>query len=563
MNPGISRLDGAIIAIYLVAVVGLGVAAGFLRRQGARGGEGGHYFLAGNTLAWPVIGLAMFAANISTVHLVSLAEAAYKFGLVFGNFEWMAGFTLILLSLFFAPLYLRARVATLPDFLERRFNRGCRDVLSVVSLFSAIVIHMGVALYTAAWVLRGILGLAPGATILGLDALILFIILLGVLTGLYTMLGGLLAVVWTESVQTVLLLVGAIVITVAGYLEVGGWSAMVQTLATHPHPLAGVVDSQVTWGTGNFLNMARTAGDPSGLAWYSILLGYPVLGIWYWCCDQTIVQRVLAAKDEKHARLGPLFCAFLKIWPVFFFVLPGVICVALVQQNAFGGAAPQTAADTYTFLITHLLPVGLKGLVAAAMLAAAMQTCSAALNSTATLVAYDLFKRHRPDLRDHTLVTIGRITTVLGTILAVVCSPLFGHYTTIFEGINKLISYVAPPITTVFLLGVFWKRASGRSALITLVAGMGLGAVMFVVDWNGIYKGDFMLIAFLLLVTCLVIMAVTTLLFPEALKEEARPLVWENWSEPLRAKCGSGFSDCRLLSAVILAIFVALYSVFR
>src|ERR1700729_2917989 len=196
MNPSMSSLDWTIIAAYLLAVVGLGVAAGWWRRKGEKGGEGGHYFLAGNTLKWPVIGLAMFAANISTVHLVSLAEAAYKFGLVYGNYEWMAGFTLILLSLFFAPLYLRSRVATLPDFLERRFNRGCRDVLAVISLFSAIVIHMGVALYTAAWVLRGILGLAPGATIFGVDALWCFIAVLGVLTGIYTMVGGLLAVVW-------------------------------------------------------------------------------------------------------------------------------------------------------------------------------------------------------------------------------------------------------------------------------------------------------------------------------------------------------------------------------
>src|SRR6266478_3471197 len=254
-SSSIGPLDGAIVALYMLAVVGLGVAAGFLRRKNERGGEGGHYFLAGNTLAWPVIGLAMFAANISTVHLVSLAEAAYKFGLVFGNFEWMAGFTLILLSLFFAPLYLRSRVATLPEFLERRFNRGCRDVLSIVSLFSAIVIHMGVALYTAAWVLRGILGLMPGATVLGMDALLVFITVLGVLTGIYTMLGGLLAVVWTESVQTVLLLVGAIVITVVGYSRIGGWRELGHTLATHPHPLATVSDSNVTWGTGNFLHM--------------------------------------------------------------------------------------------------------------------------------------------------------------------------------------------------------------------------------------------------------------------------------------------------------------------
>jgi SSS family solute:Na+ symporter len=564
MNDSMSSLDWTIIAAYLLAVVGLGVAAGFLRGKNERGGEGGHYFLAGNTLAWPVIGLAMFAANISTVHLVSLAEAAYKYGLVFGNFEWMAGFTLILLSLFFAPLYLRSRVATLPDFLERRYNRGCRDVLSIVSLFSAIVIHMGVALYTAAWVLRGILGLGPGALILGVDALMLFIVILGLLTGAYTMLGGLLAVVWTESVQTILLLVGAVVITVTGYCRIGGWTELAHALATHPHPLASVVGSKVTWGTGNFLNMARDAKDPSGLPWYSILLGYPVLGIWYWCCDQTIVQRVLAAKDERNARLGPLFCAFLKILPVFLFVLPGVICVALVQKNAFGGAAPQTSADTYTFLVTHLLPVGLKGLVAAAMLAAAMQTCSAALNSTATLVAYDLFKRHRPDISGHQLVRIGKITTVAGTILAIVCSPLFGHYTTIFEGINKLISYVAPPITTVFLFGVFWKASSGKSAFITLVAGMVLGLVAFYLDWNNIYRGDFMLLAFFLLVACAIIMVATTFLFPEPLEAEAGSLVWDNWREPLRGSaCGRGLGDYRVLAGAIATVFVALYLSFR
>jgi SSS family solute:Na+ symporter len=564
MNPSMSSLDWLIVAIYLLAVVGLGIAAGFLWRKNERGGEGGHYFLAGNTLAWPVIGLAMFAANISTVHLVSLAEAAYKFGLVFGNFEWMAGFTLILLSLFFAPLYLRSRVTTLPDFLERRFNRGCRDVLSVISLFSAIVIHMGVALYTAAWVLRGILNLAPDRKMFGLQPLMLFILVLGILTGIYTMLGGLLAVVWTESVQTVLLLTGAVVMTVAGYLKIGGWTELARTLASHPHPLAAVAASNVTWSTGNFLHMARGATDPSGLSWWSILLGYPVLGIWYWCCDQTIVQRVLAAKDERNARLGPLFCALLKVLPVFLFVLPGVICVALVQKNAFNGAAPPTAADTYTFMLTHLLPVGLKGLVAAAMLAAAMQTCSAALNSSATLVAYDLFKRYQPGLDDHQLVRIGKITTVVGTIVAVLASPLFGHYATIFEGINKLISYVAPPITAVFLLGVFWRRASGKSAFITLISGMVLGLTAFYLDWNALYRGDFMLVAFWLFVACVFIMLVTTVLFPEPLKAEALLLTWENWREPLRGGAnGLALGNFRLVAAAILVMLAVLYVAFR
>src|SRR5579872_1319221 len=560
MNAPMSSLDWAIIAVYLLAVVGLGIAAGLLRRNNERGGEGGRYFLAGNTLSWPVIGLAMFAANISTVHLVSLAETAYKFGLVFGNFEWMAGFTLILLSLFFAPLYLRSRVATLPDFLERRFNRRCRDVLSIVSLFSAIVIHMGVALYTAAWVLQGILGVAPDKIILGLHPLTWFIAALGTLTGIYTVSGGLLAVVWTESVQTVLLLTGAVVTTVAGYLKVGGWAALGQTLASHPHPLAAAQAGSVTWGTGNFLNMARGASDPSGLPWWSVVLGYPVLGIWYWCCDQTIVQRVLAAKDEKNARLGPLFCALLKVLPVFLFVLPGVMCVALVQKNAFNGEAPQTAADTYTFMLTHLLPVGLKGLVAAALLAAAMQTCSAALNSSATLVAYDLFKRHKPGLTDHQLVRIGRITTLAGVIAAIAVSPLFGHYPTIFQGLNQLISYVAPPITAVFLLGVFWRRASGKSAFITLVAGTVLGMIAFYLDWNAIYRGDFMLMAFWLFLACIVIMTVTTFLFPEPLTAEAELLVWNNWRDPL---CGQASGNYRVVAMCIVLMFAGLYFVFR
>lgn len=233
----ISTADLLVIFAYLVGIVGLGIWVGFRRRCG---GEGSHYFLAGNTLTWPVIGLAMFAANISTVHLVSLGGSAYKYGLIYGNFEWMAGFTLILLSLFFAPLYLRSRVPTLPDYLERRFNRNCRDSLAFISIVSAIVIHIGVALYTAAWVLRGILGIDPTATIASVDALMFFIIVLGVLTGVYTMIGGLLAVVMTESAQIVLLLIGAVCITAIGFIKIGGWTALTNTLATQLHPMAGI-----------------------------------------------------------------------------------------------------------------------------------------------------------------------------------------------------------------------------------------------------------------------------------------------------------------------------------
>ena len=595
MNTGMTKLDWAIIVGYLLGVVGIGVAAGFRRRRST---DGSHYFLADNTLTWPIIGLAMFAANISTVHLVSLAQSAYTSGLLYGNYEWMAGFTLILLSLFFAPLYLRTRVPTLPDYLERRYNRHCRDALSFVSLISAIVIHIGVALFTAAAVLCFIFAIPETKTILGLNAMMFFIVALGVLTGLYTVIGGLLAVVWTESIQTVLLLLGAVGITAVGYHAVGGWDALSNLLATHPHPLLGR-EGGPELSTRAFLHMMHRGGDYTVIAnvpWYSILLGYPVIGIWYWCCDQTIVQRVLAAKDEKHARLGPLFCAFIKIMPVFLFVLPGVICVALVQKGYFGSetvdgvaraVGPAASKDAYPFMITHLLPTGLKGLVVAAMLAAAMQTCSAALNSAATLFAYDIWKRWNPQTTDHRLVNIGRWTTLVATVLAIVLSPIFGHYDTIFKGLNVLISYVAPPITAVFLVGVFWRKAGGRAAFITMMVGGFIGAVGFSLDFfkgtvvgagataesiaaspvlNFIYNialKDFMLASFGLFCLCVVILVIASLALAEPLKEEARALVWERWTDPLRGQGGAGFADYRFLAALVVVIFVALYFVFR
>ena len=584
-----SQLDWGIIAVYMIVVVGIGVLAGFVRKKT---GDGTHYFLADNSLRWPVIGLAMFAANISTVHLVSLAQSAYTSGLLYGNFEWMAGFTLVLLSLFFAPLYLRTRVPTLPDYLERRYNRNCRDALSIVSLFSAIVIHIGVALFTAATVLCFIFGISDDTTILGLSPMMFFIVALGGLTGVYTVIGGLLAVVWTESVQTVLLLVGAICITVAGYQAIGGWDALAQTLANNPHPLLGK-EGDPALATSSFLNMLHSGHDSTvigNVPWYSILLGYPVIGIWYWCCDQTIVQRVLAAKDERHARLGPLFCAFIKILPVFFFVLPGVICVALVQKGYFGaGVGPLASKDAYPFMITHLLPVGLKGLVVAAMLAAAMQTCSAALNSSATLFSYDIWKRWRPATTDSQLVIIGRWTTVVATLLAIVLSPIFGHYSTIIQGLNTLICYVAPPITCVFLVGVFWKRAGGRAAFVTMIAGAVMGAICFVADFfkdsisgtagflppdgplttvfdwfaRGMLR-DFMLTSFGMFCLCVVIQIIASLRMPEPLKEEARMLVWQDWREPLRGEArGHGMGNYRVLTAIVLIIFITLYVTFR
>jgi solute:Na+ symporter, SSS family len=238
-----------------------------------------------------------------------------------------------------------------------------------------------------------------------------------------------------------------------------------------------------------------------------------------------------------------------------------------VQKGSFGGESPKTAADTYTFMLTHTLPWGLKGLVTAAMLAAAMQTCSAALNSTATLFAYDIFQRWRPQTTDHQLVLIGKLTTVAATVLAIAWSPLFSHYNTIYEGLATLIGYLSPPITAVFLVGVFWRRASGKAAYLTLLVGAALGATVFVLDWFKQRTGwnvNFMMASFYLCVICGIVMAVASFRYPEPLKEEAKMLVWQDWREPLRgAPHGHGLGDYRILSGVVLACFVVLYVVFR
>ena len=526
-------IDLAVLITYMVIIVGIGCWAG-LRRKGSSAGK--DYFLAGGTLTWPIIGLALFSTNISTIHLVSQAQEGYKNGLAYGNFEWMAPFMLIVLALFFAPFYIRSRVATLPDFLEQRYNRSCRDWLAVLSIISAIFIHIGFTLYTGAVVLEGLFGIP----------IMVSIVVAAVLTGLYTIVGGLLAVVLTESIQTIILLIGAIIITAVAYSKVGGWEGL--TASVEPVKLT----------------MLRSADDPCNLPWYSVFLGYPIIGLWYWCADQTIVQRVLGAKDENHARIGPLFAGFIKILPVFIFVLPGTICLALINQ----GKLPPLDDDknTYAFLITNLLPTGLTGVMAAALLAALMSTVSGALNSIATLFSYDLYKRWKPDTPDKKLVIIGRIATFVAMVVAIFWSPLISRFDSIYQGCNALICYIAPPITAVFIWGVLWKRASSKAAITTLFAGSFLGLVVFLLDWFKVQTGwniPFMMSAFYLFVICSTILVSISLVCPHQHTEKSIKLVWNSPLDALRGPAWKGLGNYKVLSVCLFVIMVVLYIIFR
>jgi SSS family solute:Na+ symporter len=528
----IGTADLAVIIVYLVVIVGLGCWVGLRRRKGD---TGRNYFLAGGSLTWPFIGLALFSTNISTIHLVSQAQEGYMNGLAYGNFEWMAPFLLITLSLFFAPFYFRSKVATLPDFLEQRYSRGCRDWLAALSIVSAIVIHIGFTLYTGAVVLEGLFGIP----------IMYSIVVAAVLTGLYTIVGGLLAVVLTESLQTIILLIGAITITAVAYVKAGGWSGI--TASVDPVKLT----------------MLRPKSDPANLPWLSVFLGYPVIGLWYWCADQTIVQRVLGAKDENHARVGPLFAGFIKILPVFIFVFPGTIALALIHQGKL--PALEDSKDVYAFMITHLLPTGLTGLMAAALLAALMSTVSGALNSIATLFSYDLYRRWRPQTPDRTLVIIGRLATFVAMILAILWSPFIAKFTSIYQGSNTVICYIAPPITTVFIWGVFWRRASSRGALTTLAAGSLLGLIVFLLDWYKEYTGwkvQFMYAAFWLFVICSVILVVTSLIWPHQHTPQSERLVWKHPWEALRDPGWKGVLNYKLLAGVLFVAMIALYVIF-
>ncbi len=594
----IGGLDIAVIILYFVVIMGLGVWAGLKRRSGT---ESAGYFLAGGTLTWPLIGLALFSTNISTIHLVSQAQEGYVNGLAYGNFEWMAPFLLITLSLFFAPFYFRSKVATLPDFLEQRYSRGCRDWLAAMSIISAIVIHIGFTLYTGAVVLEEMFGIDKMTSIIGAS----------IVTGIYTIIGGLLAVVLTESLQTVILLAGAILITSVAFVQAGGWPGV----TAHVEPVK--------------LTVLRSASDPANLPWYSVFLGYPVIGLWYWCADQTIVQRVLGAKDVHHARVGPLFAGFIKILPVLIFVFPGTICLALLHQGKMtalpalrvseqpvslpamseverqvyqtvcgykgedssvrvdyivaqtglnkqqvdramtdlvskGTLKPKSDA-VYAHMILELLPPGLRGVLAAALLAALMSTVSGALNSIATLFSYDLYRRWRPDTPDHKLVVIGRIATFVAMIVAILWSPLVGHYQSIYQGVNTIISYLAPPITAVFFWGVFWRGASSRGALTTLIVGSLLGVVVFVLDWYKDYTGwnlQFMMAAFYLFVICSAVLIVTSLLWPQQHTPQSERLVWSRPWEALADVGWKGILNYKLMAGLLFAIMVLLYAVF-
>ena len=435
------NLDNFIIVVYFVIVF----AIAWYHSRGHRTAR--DYFLGGNEIGWFAIGASLFATNISSEHFIGLAGSGASTGLAVGCYEWSASFCLFILGWLFVPHYLQSKVYTMPEFLEQRFSPACRWYLTIVSLFAYVFTKISVSLFAGGILIREVFGWDYMTSAL----------LLVAATGIYTIAGGLKAVIYTDLFQAVLLVAGAVTLTWIGLDKVGGFEGLRTVLPP------------------DYFHMIKPASDPV-YPWIGTTLGALILGIWYWCTDQVIVQKTLAAKSVQAARQGAFFCAGLKILPVFILVLPGLIARALWPKEVTGDNA-------YPLMVLRLLPPGIMGLMVAALLAALMSSLSSVFNSCSTLITMDIYKKLRPTAPDAQLVRVGRYATGAVVVLSILWIPFIRYLNNeIYQYLQSVQAYVGAPITATFLVGILWKGATARAAFTTLVVGGCLGAGRFLLD---------------------------------------------------------------------------------
>lgn len=438
-------LDWVVIGAYFLVL--LGIALWVIRQKQTNTED---YFLAGRNIGWFVVGASIFASNIGSEHVVGLAGAGAGGKIPMLIYELHAWLVLAL-GWIFLPFYLRSGVFTMPEFLERRFNARTRWFLTVFSLVAYVLTKVSVTVYAGGIVIASLLHID-----FWFGALITVI-----LTGVYTILGGMRAVVYTEALQTVVLVLGAATLTFVGLHAVGGWSGMKASLEP------------------GYLNMWRPADDPQ-FPWPSLVVTSTIVGIWYWCTDQYIVQRALAAQNITQGRRGTIFGALLKLLPVFLFLVPGVVALALKNR---GELQWDTADQAFSTLLMAKTPSGLRGLVAAGLLAALMSSLASVFNSCSTLFTVDVYKKLYPDTPERKLVNIGRVATAIVVTLGILWIPIMQNISgVLYEYLQSVQSYIAPPITAVFLLGIFFKRINAQGALTTLVAGLAVAAIRLVLE---------------------------------------------------------------------------------
>jgi SSS family solute:Na+ symporter len=528
----LAALDWIVIALYFLLTFAIAVWVTVRERSRDTSTD---YFLAGRNIGWFIVGASLFASNIGSEHLVGLAGTGAASGMAVGQFEVLASLILLILGWVFVPFYLRSGVFTMPEFLERRYSSGARWYLAIVSIIAYVLTKISVTIAAGAIVFEALMGIDfwTGAMIVV------------VATGIYTVFGGLRAVLYTDMIQMFVLIGGAVAVTFAGLDALGGWGEMVRTA-----------------GPG-FLEMWKPMSDPN-FPWTGILFGAPILGVWYWCTDQFIVQRVLSAKDQDEARRGSIFAGYLKQLPVFLFVIPGVVAYALSQRGLIALERPDQALPA---LVGALMPDGLRGIVVAGLLAALMSSLSAVFNSCSTLITWDVYKKLNPTASERRLVVIGQASTAILVGLGLLWIPLMRLISgQIYQYLQSVQAYISPPIAAVFLLGILWRRVNAAGAMASLITGFALGVARLVGElnrdaldgWMLAYSTiNFLHFAVFLFVVCTAVLIGVSLVTAPPPPEKVEGLTFATTQRSTEGPRGHGWRRTDIVLSVLLVLCVA------
>ena len=516
-------LDWIVIGVFCCALIGI-----VLWVVSQKNDNSADYFLGGKDATWIAIGASIFASNIGSEHLIGLAGAGASSGMAMAHWE-IQGWMILILGWVFVPFYTRSMVYTMPEFLERRYNTQSRTILSVISLISYVLTKVAVTVYAGGLVFQQVFGIEE---LWGIDFFWIAAIGLVVITAIYTIFGGMKSVLYTSVLQTPILLLGSLIILVLGMKALGSWDQMLQLCDVKPN---------YEGATGTMIHLMRSNSDPQ-YPWLGALIGSAVIGFWYWCTDQYIVQRVLSGKNEKESRRGTIFGAYLKLLPVFLFLIPGMIAFALHQKYVGEGSAflPLLADGTpnadaaFPTLVAKILPAGVKGLVVCGILAALMSSLASLFNSSAMLFTIDFWKRLKPETPEKSLVRIGQTATVVIVILGILWIPIMRSVgNVLYNYLQDVQSVLAPGIAAAFLLGITWKRATAKGGQWGLLSGIiigltRLGAKVYYSNatdaadsWFKAVFYDFNWLFFcgvMLIVCCIVVIVVS--LFTEAPSEQ-------------------------------------------
>jgi SSS family solute:Na+ symporter len=531
----LGTIDILFVLLYLLVIAGVSVWS--IRKSKSSPSD---YFLANRNLGWWVIGASILASNVGSEHIVGLAGTGATSGLVMGHYE-LHSWIVLVLGWVFVPFYMRSMVYTMPEFLERRFNAKARRLLSIIQLLSYVIAKASVTIFAGALVFNSFLGIDfwTGAVVLV------------VVTGIYTILGGLHTVMYTEAIQAIVLLLGSAILLFIGLDKVGGWQGMINSVPKEK------------------LNMFRPLSDPD-FPWLGILFASPIVGIWYWCTDQHIVQRCLAAKNEHEARRGTIFAAYLKLLPFFIFLVPGLITVAMVNQGTLTLADNNAAFPT---LVKEIMPLGLRGLLAGGLLAALMSSLASVYNACSTLFTMDIYQKMKPSASGKELVKVGRLATGTVVLLGMAWIPLMNRISgTLYQYLQSVQSYLAPPIAAVFLLGIFFSRLNAKGAFSAMVVGFIIGIIkltleLFQNNLTGVLH-DFATINFLYFCICLflvsiVVMVVVSLLTPKPAEEQIRGLTFATTVAKDKAASRASWNKWDvILSLIVVAVIVSIFIYF-